>query len=343
MRILVHEFVSGGGFAGRRVPRSLAREGAAMRAALVADLAVIGCHDIVTTVDPRFPLAPPPGVEVVTLTDGSSMLGGLIASVDAVWLIAPETDGWLERLARRVERAGKMLLGPGASAIRLAADKAELARRLARRRVRHPQTRVLGAGIDPMRAARELGYPVVIKPGRGAGCEGVQLVRSAHELRQTLAGRRTRGMPLLLQPYVAGVAASVSLVADGRRVVPLTVNAQHVRTGRRLAYRGGRTPLDHPRASQAIEEAVRTCDVLPGLRGYLGVDVVLTEHDAVVIEVNPRLTTSYLGVRAAIEENVADLALTACIGRLPVRPRVRQSVRFSAAGRILSARPVSER
>ena len=67
MRILVHEFVSGGGFAGQDVPASLAREGAAMRTALVADLAAIGGHQIVTTADPRFPLEAPPGVEVVTL------------------------------------------------------------------------------------------------------------------------------------------------------------------------------------------------------------------------------------------------------------------------------------
>jgi len=33
---------------------------------------------------------------------------------------------------------------------------------------------------------------------------------------------------------------------------------------------------------------------------------------------NPRLTTAYLGVRAAIDDNVASLALAACAGDLPV-------------------------
>ena len=56
-----------------------------------------------------------------------------------------------------------------------------------------------------------------------------------------------------------------------------------------------------------------------GLRGYVGVDLVLTDADAVVIEVNPRLTTAYLGVRAALDENIAALALEACAGRLPDR------------------------
>ncbi len=62
MRILVHEYVTGGGFAGRDVPASLAREGRALLTALVADLAAIRGHQIVTTADSRFPVSAPPGV-----------------------------------------------------------------------------------------------------------------------------------------------------------------------------------------------------------------------------------------------------------------------------------------
>jgi tyramine---L-glutamate ligase len=344
MRILVHEFASGGGLAGRRVPASLGREGAAMRDALIADLAAMRRHRIVATVDPRFPLRAPPGVEVVTLPPGSApLLDGLIASADAVWLVAPETEGCLERLAARAERMGTTLLGPGAAAIRRASDKAGLPRRLDRHGVPHPQTRVLRPGADWGMAAREVGYPVVVKPTRGAGCQGVSLARDARELRRAvdMAGRANGGQPLLLQRYVPGVAASVSLLADGGRAVALTVNGQWVRASRPFAYRGGTTPLDHPLAALAVEVALGACRALPGLRGYVGVDVVLTDSEAVVIEVNPRLTTSYLGVRAALERNVAALALAACAGALPAPPPARRHVRYTAAGRIVSADPQS--
>ena len=340
MRILVHEFASGGGLAGRRVPASLGREGAAMRDALIADLAAMRRHRIVATVDPRFPLRAPPGVEVVTLPSGSAALfDTLIASADAVWLVAPETEGCLERLAARVEEKGRALLGPGAAAIRRASDKAGLPRRLARHGVPHPKTRVLRPGADWGRAAREVGYPVVVKPTRGAGCHGVCLARDARELRQAadLARRANGREPLLLQRYVPGVAASVSLLADGRRAMALTVNAQWMRASRPFAYRGGTTPLDHPLAALAVEAALGACRALPGLRGYVGVDVVLTDSEAVVIEVNPRLTTAYLGVRWALEGNVAALALAACAGDLPAPPPARRHVRYTAAGRIVSA------
>jgi predicted ATP-grasp superfamily ATP-dependent carboligase len=345
MRILVHEFVSGGGLAGRAVTPSLAREGAAMLAALVADLAAIRHHQIITTVDARFPLAAPPGVEVVTLLPEriDRQLDALIATADAVWLVAPEIDSLLEHLAARAEGMGTIVLGPGASAIRRASDKAALPRRLARHRVSHPLTCVVRADADSKSVAEAIGYPLVVKPARGAGCSGVYLVRNARELNRAIhanRGHAARGS-LLLQQYVRGAAASVSLLADGRRAVALTANRQSVRTSFPFSYRGGSTPLEHPLAGRAVDAALRTCRALPGLRGYVGVDLVLTESDAVVIEVNPRLTTAYLGARMAIDGNIAALALAACSGSLPAPPPPNRSVRFDAAGRILCDRPTT--
>jgi predicted ATP-grasp superfamily ATP-dependent carboligase len=337
MRILVHEFVSGGGLTGRRVPPSLAREGAAMLTALVGDLAALRRHEIVTTRDPRFPLSSPRGVEVVALVPGrrNALLDTLIASADAVWLVAPETGECLARLAARVEQAGRMLIGSGAAAIRRASNKAALPRRLAAQGVRHPATSVLRAAADPEKEAAAIGYPVVVKPALGAGCAGVCLARNARELDRSVRWiRRSCGSgSVLLQQYVSGAPASVSLLVDGRRAVPLAVNAQSVRARVTFSYHGGRTPFDHPLADCAVDAALRTCCALPGLRGYVGVDLVLAKSEAFVIEVNPRLTTAYLGARMAFDENVAGLALEACFGSLPAPPLARRRVRFSAAGR----------
>jgi predicted ATP-grasp superfamily ATP-dependent carboligase len=331
-----------------------------MLSALVADLAAIEGHRIVTTVDPRFPLTAPPGVDVVTLhpvkKSRGTLLDALMSSVDAVWLIAPETARCLERLTARAERKGIALLGSESAAIRRASNKAALPRLLAHHGVSHPKTRVIDLSrqdwpADLKSAARELGYPLVVKPARGAGCEGVSLARDLRALRQAIAmARETDGRGrLLVQRYVRGVAASVSVLADGRRAVALATNAQWIQRGRNpqragraavlsrpFSYRGGTTPLDHPLAGRAGEEAVRACEAIPGLRGYVGVDLVLTKSEAVVIEVNPRLTTAYLGVRSALKGNVAAMAIAACAGTLPGACSARRQVRFTASGRITS-------
>ena len=340
MRILVYEFASGGGLVGRDLPASLSREGAAMRAALVHDLAAMRCHQIVTTADSLLRPALPPDVDVAVMPAGDrpreAALDRLIARVEGVWLIAPESDRCLERLAARVERQGRTLLGSGSSAIARASDKARLPERLARVGVSHPVTQVLGPRDHPHRHAHRIGYPIVVKPARGAGSHGVSLAGDAASLDRavTLARSAARGT-ILLQQYIAGTAASVSLLADGDRAVPLTLNAQTLGSSPPCAYQGGVTPLDHPLAARAIASAVLACHALPGLRGFVGVDVVLTDSAAVVIEVNPRVTTAYLGVRAALDENVAALALAACGGDLPPTPQAVRQVRFSASGRLV--------
>jgi predicted ATP-grasp superfamily ATP-dependent carboligase len=351
MRILVYEFMTGGGFSGRPVPASLAREGLAMRTALVADLAAIGCHEIVMTTDIRFDTAAPPRVEVVTLASGdTSAFDELLTSADAVWLVAPETDRCLERLSARVERKGRILLGSGAAVIRKASDKADLPRRLARIGVRHPETVTIGSGVDARAAVRDLGYPIVLKPRRGAGSRGVHLAHNERELNNALAGlQRVHAADLgtesigqvdrdgVMQRYVRGTPASVSLLVDGCRAVALAVNAQRMSTRRGFSYLGGWTPLDHPLTAEAADAAIRTCTAFSGLRGYVGVDLVLTDTGPVVIEVNPRLTTAFLGVRAVLDENVAALALGACEGTLPAQLTARRRVRFTASGLVAAA------
>ena len=194
-----------------------------MLVALLSDLAVIEGHQLVTTVDPRVMLAVPPGVEAVTLSPArnttATYLDHLIASADAVWLIAPETGRLLERLAARVEKKGRILLGSGADAIRRASDKAGLPRLLARlgmltRKTRRPhQLRALG-DQPPVSSATRLSSNRL----EARASEGVWLARNARELRHAVAMARQAGgrERLLLQRYVPGVAASVSLLADGR-------------------------------------------------------------------------------------------------------------------------------
>src|SRR5262249_53666867 len=159
-----------------------------------------------------------------------------------------------------------------------ASDKARLPHVLRALRIHHPATRTLGRLTDAARAARDIGFPLVVKPSRGCGSHGVGLVRRASELeRAVAAARRASGAgPVLLQELVRGEAASVSLLADGRDAVALALNAQSLAAVPRFAYRGGRTPLDHPLGPRAIAAAVSVCRALDGLRGFVGVDVILT-------------------------------------------------------------------
>jgi predicted ATP-grasp superfamily ATP-dependent carboligase len=78
----------------------------------------------------------------------------------------------------------------------------------------------------------------------------------------------------------------------------------------RLRYLGGELPLAAGLADRAAALAQRAIAALPATVGYIGIDLVLgrdplgSEDD--VIEVNPRFTTSYVGLRAAAQSNLAE-------------------------------------
>ena len=74
-----------------------------------------------------------------------------------------------------------------------------------------------------------------------------------------------------------------------------------------FTFHGGRSLLHKPELCQRAHELARAAiECLPNSTGYLGVDLVLGHKDDTVIEINPRITTSYIGLRAMAKSNLAE-------------------------------------
>src|SRR6516164_8729248 len=118
MQILVHEWVTGGGLAGAELPGSLAIEGRAMRLALAAEFRSVPGVEVLVTLDERFADEAHLGPSVlVGRGQESGTLERLATECDYTILIAPETDGVLQELAERIERAGARSFGSSTGAI----------------------------------------------------------------------------------------------------------------------------------------------------------------------------------------------------------------------------------
>src|SRR5262245_28833471 len=161
------------------VPRHLAAEGRAMRDAVADDLRAVS------------------GIEVHVVTaaaEPEQALATALEAADAALVIAPEEGRMLERLTRRVERSGRLNLGPGSSAVALMADKLETCRCLERAGIATPASRsvpfaqsLTGRGRAPRRSRRAFpAYPLVVKPRDGCGSRGVQVVRGPADVEQSL-------------------------------------------------------------------------------------------------------------------------------------------------------------
>ncbi|MGH7545784.1 MAG: ATP-grasp domain-containing protein, partial [Gemmatimonadota bacterium] len=253
-----------------------------------------------------------------------------VERADDVWIIAPETDDRLAALTEVAEALGKRVIGSPVCAVREVSDKAVLAGRLAAAGVRVPPT---WPAEDAEEAVRAAGFPLVVKPACGAGCEGTWFARHAKELELGLKIAERAGGRALVQGYVQGKPASASMLCLGGQAVALSLNEQRIGPARPFVYHGGSVPLRHPQADAALAAARRACEAVPNLRGYVGVDLVLADDGPYVIEINPRLTTSYVGLRDATDVNIAGLVLGAIeSGRLPEPPSLERTVHFRASG-----------
>jgi predicted ATP-grasp superfamily ATP-dependent carboligase len=288
------------------------REGAAMLRSIVEDLASLQRVDEARAiVHPELAAlvgpTTPPKKAVIERADGSrarARFDELAASRDWTLVIAPETGGLLEERSRRVLAVGGRLLGSTPEAVALAGDKARLAERLHAFGVPTPPVVAVDLGAPPPPAA-DLRFPAVLKPRDGAGALHTWRAGSPGELLDAIVAARSEGAPraMLLSPLAAGTAASASFIvgaAGDGEATALAPGFQKLDEGPRIRYLGGRVPLEPVTLRRrATALARRAVGAVPGLRGFVGVDLVLgdREEEDTVIEVNPRPTTSYIGLR----------------------------------------------
>jgi predicted ATP-grasp superfamily ATP-dependent carboligase len=306
MRIFVYEHITGGGLLDQALPEALAREGSMMLEALLRDLADIQTVEIITSRDPRLPMLNYPAEILVphSALEADSVFAQGVAMADAVWPIAPETGGVLEHLSQAVLVQKRMLLGSRPGAVRVAASKRATAGHLER----------AGIAVVPTYAATDdipdtpQGW--VVKPDDGAGCNDTFLFSSLQAAQHWLF--RTGGSEhYVLQPYISGKALSLSLLCRSRQAFLLSCNFQRiVMEGDRFHFLGSQVNAYRDEGGVCAALAQSVIAAIPGLWGYVGIDLVQNGTRTVVMEVNPRLTTSYAGLRKALNCNPAALVLS---------------------------------
>jgi len=321
MRILAYEYLCSGVLAGTADAEPLRREGWLMLDAVVSDLARCPGASVDVLLDPgllsrahSWPATT--SIHPVQAGTEEGAFTAILQRCDAALVIAPEFNNILFRRTRLVEEAKKPLLGCSAEAVRLTADKRDLAQRWAGTEIPTPPCLswpAAGAG------------PWVLKPRDGAGSQATFLISHANQWESAVRQARQEGWAgeLLGQPFVPGLPASVAFLVGPREATALPACQQLLSQDGRFHYQGARLPLPPNLNRRAQSLARRAIAAVPGLRGYVGVDLVLGfpangSGDA-VMEINPRLTTSYVALRRLAHFNLAEALLAAVGGQaLPV-------------------------
>ena len=178
-------------------------------------------------------------------------------------------------------------------------------------------------------------YPVVFKPVDGVSCGGLSIVKEDAQVEKAVAKIKAESAEkhFIVQEFIDGEAASVSVLCTGGKALAISLNRQNVKVAVPEAvssYEGGTVPFDHPLKQEAFRVGEKVVESFSGLRGYVGVDLVLAKDKPFVVDVNPRLTTSYVGLCRVATFNVAEALVNAVLKRkLPTKQEINGFVYFS--------------
>lgn len=301
MQVFVFEYLSGGGLVDGDAAATelLMPQGQAMRDALVADLLASGDCDVTAATCGRAGALPGGASEAVP-RDGETPLefaARLAGSHDLAWVVAPETGGCLAEFERAI--GAPRWLGCDARSIAIASSKSATLRHLGAHQLATPWTHATGA------------RRWVVKPDDGAGSVATRVHANRLGAEADLAGRHARGESACLEPWIDGEALSLSMLCELGQAELLSVNRQKIVAlpDGSLRYDGVEVdvlPRGSARWRGFAQLAARVAAALPGLRGFVGVDLVDSErHGPVVIEINPRLTCAYVGLSQRLQRNLA--------------------------------------
>jgi len=332
MHVLLYEWATGGGLVEEAgPPASLLQEGAAMIAALAEDFVRLDDCRVTLLRDVRLADPPPRGCRVVDVHHSAQAREELIRLgrlADCTLVIAPEFDGILRKTLAALRRHDVATLNAACEFVRVASDKQATAESLAKAGVPVPYAVVLPA--DAERLPRDFPYPGVLKPLDGAGSQHTYLVEGPGDRPDPYP------WPRRLERYCRGRAASVAALCTPRGIHPLPPCWQRLSADGRFTYLGGQTIREPDPAGRAVRLALQALSAMPPGHGWVGVDLVLGDDpqggDDAAIEINPRLTTSYVGLRAAVAENLAGAMLAGRNGPLLPFTPVGAGVEFTAEG-----------
>ncbi len=349
MKILLYEHVSAGGFREKNIAPSVLSEGYGILRTAIADAKRAG-HNVVTILEKQIASYNPPldadlKVTVSSLAEAEHSLYETAESCDASYIMAPSNGHKLQYLVERMQANHAISLNSKTTSIACASDKSSLLRQADKLGFATPKSKAFinrnNEGEIAEVISEEIGFPAVLKLPESDGCEGLNIVRNKEQTKDAAVKfANNKIQAFIAQELVQGVAASVSLISNGTEAQPITLNKQDISLktpGQLSSYNGGATPFRHKQIQAAFAAAKNLVESIQGLRGYIGVDFVLTESEPVIMEINPRLTTSYVGMNEILPTNIMQMIVNSIFNRKVPEPQ--ETVGFTCFGKIKMSNP----
>ena len=222
-------------------------------------------------------------------------------------------------LADPLMKRGVKIIGTDCEAIDRAEDRGSFEKILKELNIPQPQGVAVTNIEDGINAAKEIGYPVLVRPSFVLGGRAMQIVANDEQLRHYLktAVEIDEDKPVLVDKYLQGKEVEVDAICDGRDVFVPGIMELVERTG----IHSGDSISVYPaysisdKVKGTILRYTKMLGLGIGIKGLYNIQFIVDENDDVyIIEVNPRSSRTVPFLSKATGYSLADIATEVILG-----------------------------
>jgi carbamoyl-phosphate synthase large subunit len=224
------------------------------------------------------------------------------------------------KLARALEAAGVPIIGTSPDSIDLAEDRERFQKLLERLGLKQPPNATARSVEQAINAAKELGYPLVVRPSYVLGGRAMEIVFNEEGLQRYMkeAVSVSNDSPVLLDRFLDdAVEMDVDAIYDGERVL-IGGLMEHIE---QAGVHSGDSACSLPPYDLAPEiqdklreQVVKMAEAL-GVRGLMNTQFAIQGKDIYVLEVNPRASRTAPFVSKATGYPLAKIAARVMVGQ----------------------------
>jgi len=224
------------------------------------------------------------------------------------------------KLARDLEKAGVPIIGTTPDAIDRAEDRERFQQMLHELGLKQPPNRTARAPEEALRAADEIGYPLVVRPSYVLGGRAMEIVHEQSQLERYMreAVKVSNESPVLLDRFLNdAVEVDVDALSDGEDVLIGGI-MQHVE---QAGVHSGDSACSLPpySLSKELQDVLRVQTVQMakalGVKGLMNVQFAIQGETVYVLEVNPRASRTVPFVSKACGLQLAKIAARCMAGQ----------------------------
>ncbi len=222
----------------------------------------------------------------------------LLKKYDYILPIAPEIDLNLFHYAKFLEKHKLNFILSDSKTIKLLSDKLFFYKACKKNNIPTIKTNLLTSQLKKNNKIS------LAKDRYGAGCSYIKIIKKYSDI-------ENNNFDKIVQPYINGKNYSLCLFFNKNSYNLLTINKQKLQIDTnnmmKLTNLHVNVPHNfHPKINSLISLIMKS---FPGLRGYIGIDIIIQKGKIFVVEINPRITTSFIGMYETIGVNIVDLII----------------------------------